>query len=338
LGSVGSHSRSSTAQPLSELESMMTVPSIDALYEGFTRSLPPCLQPLANSLPHALKLAPVPTARWSDVFSHEVTLGAPSMVAEAFPFAAPDLVQRATLAHLLAVIEAFGSDRVADRQVVGSPELRAVLAHLIRARDTAMASLTGSGEAEMRRADTRTRAAVAEERALLTGGKAVSFVEYERVSLAKQAVGFPASVTLARALGAGAADVERVQGLLEGASLGLQFEDDVMDWEDDLQNGGAWASSLATDVRRGRAKDASESARDRSAVHASGALRLMLEHSRRCYRSAASHARALGALRLEGWAKARERRLADLIPLEAKHAGYSVRVRKLSPWALEVFA
>jgi len=318
---------------------MMTALSIDALYQGFVQSLPLSLQPLANSLPHALKLAPVPTARWRDVFSHDVTLGAPSVIAEAFPAAPLHLVRTAALAHALAVIEAFGSDRVADRQVASTPELLAVLAHLIRARDTAMASLGGNSEAEMRRADTRTRAAVAEERVLLASGKAVSFDEYERVSLAKQAVGFPASVALARAVGAGAADVERVQGVLEGASLGLQFEDDVMDWEDDLCNGGAWASSLAAVVRAGREHEAGrEPVTDRVAVHASGALRLMLERSRRRYRSAGSHARELGALRFAAWAKARERRLADLIPLEAKHAGYSVRVRKLSPWALEVFA
>jgi hypothetical protein len=317
----------------------MTVDSIDALYDGVVQSLPLPLQPLARTLPHVLKLAPVVTARWDDVFNHEITLSAPSMIAEAFPRVAPDLLSRATLAHALAVIEAFGSDRVADGQVESTPELLAVLTYLVRARDAAMAHLGGSGEAEMRRADVRTRAAVAEERVLLASKDAASFADYERVSLAKQAVGFPASVALLRALGASGAEVERVKGILEGASLGLQFEDDVLDWEDDLHNGGAWASSLAAaDARVYRQPDEMEPEAVRRAVHASGALQLMLERSRQRYRSAWRHARALGALRLATWARARERRLVALIPLEAKHAGYSVRVRKLSPWVSEVFA
>jgi hypothetical protein len=316
----------------------MTIDSIDALYDGFVQSLPQPLSLFARSLPHALKLAPVVTARWSDVFNHEITLGAPLMIAEAFPRADLELVRSATLAHALAVIEAFGSDRVADGQVDSTPQLVAVLAHLARARDEAMGDLGCSGEAEMRRADALTRAAVAEERVLLATRRAASFADYERVSLAKQAVGFPASVALVRALGASGVQVQRVQGILEGASLGLQFEDDVLDWEDDLDKGGAWASSLAATERVYPHHDGIEPEAVRRAVHGSGALQRMLEHSRLRYRSAWQHARALGARRLFAWAHAREGRLVALIPLEAKHAGYSVRVRQLSPWASEVFA
>jgi len=76
----------------------------------------------------------------------------------------------------------------------------------------------------------------------------------------------------------------------------------------------------------------------RRIVLRSGVLGRMLELSRRRYRRAWRHARALGASRIAGWAGERAGRVASLIRMESKHAGYAVRVRKLGPWAAEVLS
>ena len=97
---------------------------IDELYGGFVAALPLEVQAVARDLPHVLGLAPVTGTSWSKVFNHQVTLAAPSLVAEAFPRLTPELIRNATLAHALSVIEAFGFDRVAK---VFSYEVYAVL-------------------------------------------------------------------------------------------------------------------------------------------------------------------------------------------------------------------
>jgi len=316
----------------------MAVLSIDHLYEGFAASLPPGLRELARELPYVLKLAPVPSARFSEVFSHQVTLGAPWLLAEAFPTATPEMVRRATLAHALSVIEAFGNDRVSDGQVQGTSELVSLLAYLRHARDRALEALGFDG-AEGALADERCRAAIAEERALLAEKAPICFAEYERISLGKQAPGFPGALALARAAGASTEVLSALGTLLEGVWLGLQFEDDVVDWEDDFRSGGAWAVCLARGLRADLAReDLQRSDAVRRAVLESGALCSMLERSCQRYLSAAERAQALGAERLSAWARTQHTRLETMIRLEAQHAGYSVRARKLSAWAAEVLA
>src|SRR5690349_11685057 len=101
--------------------------TIDALYAGFVSALPERLRPVAEDLPYFLRLAPVPRQPWSAIFSHAVTLEAPRLFAPGLPRADPELVRRSVLAHALSVIEAFGTDRVLDRQAMTTPELLAVL-------------------------------------------------------------------------------------------------------------------------------------------------------------------------------------------------------------------
>ena len=54
---------------------------VDDLYEAFADRIGEPLSDSARDLPRALRLAPQP-CRWSRVFSHEVTLGAPALFAE----------------------------------------------------------------------------------------------------------------------------------------------------------------------------------------------------------------------------------------------------------------
>ncbi len=315
---------------------------IDALYAGYANALPPALRGIARDLPHLLGLAPVSGKAWSDVFNHAVTLEAPSLVAEAFPMARPEHVRLAVLAHALSVIEAFGTDRVADRQISPTPELLLLLAELRSGRDRLLAELCPDTVALAEAADRETSEAILEEHALLSRIAAVTFGDYRRISLAKQAVGFPATLALARASGASPIQVEQVHRLLAGVWLGLQFEDDAGDWEDDWRRGGgAWAVSLARrrlEAVKQDPKNERPTEPDivRRRVLGMRVLYLMLRDARHQYRTAWRHARALGADTLARWAEQRQVRLDALLPLEDRHAGYVVRAIKLGSWAAEV--
>jgi hypothetical protein len=316
--------------------------SIDALYSGFVAALPERLRAMAQDLPYTLRLAPIPGKPWSAVFNHAVTLEAPRLFAAAMPRTDAEITRRAVLAHAFSVIEAFGTDRVEDRQVQRTPELLAVLEELRNARDRVLESIWQGSALLAQAADRETHEAIREEGSLLRRLSAVTFEDYERISLAKQAVGFPASIALARASGASEAKVERVRRSLAGVWLGLQFEDDAGDWEDDWRRGGgAWAVSLA----RRRLESVKEQAADerptepdlvRRRVHRMRILYLMLQGARRQYRAAWRYARSLGADPVVAWTEQRMQRLDGLLPLEAQHAGYVVRAIKLAPWASEV--
>ena len=193
-------------------------------------------------------------------------------------------------------------------------------------------------------ADHETREAIREEHGLLAEVAAATFADYHRISLAKQAVGFPASLALARSAGATASQIEEVKRALRGVWLGLQFEDDAVDWEDDWRRGqGAWAVSLARRkleaVREQRPDDPpTEPDMIRRRVFAMRVLYSLLRLSRHQYHSAWRYARIVGAPRLASWAEQRKVRTDELLPLEDKHAGYVVRSNKLAAWAAEVLS
>lgn len=317
---------------------------IDALYDGFVNTLPNDLRALAIDLPYVLGLAPAKGFRWSEVFTHEVTLEAPALIAEAFPTAQPELVRRAVLGHGLSVIEAFGTDRVLDRQVEATPELAALLEHARMARNAVIEQVFPGTADDARAADGETRDAIREEHTLLSQIAPATFDEYRRISLGKQAVGFTASIALARACGATDVQLAEVKGALSGVWLGLQFEDDAGDWEDDWKRGqGAWAVSLARRrleaVKTQRSEERpTEPDMIRRRVFSMRVLYLMLRAARHQYRAAARYSRVLGANRLTSWAQGKTQRVNEVLPLEEQHAGYVVRAKKLSAWAAEVLS
>jgi hypothetical protein len=322
--------------------------SIDALYSEFTATLPSSLVKLGTNLPYVLGLAPRKGVGWDDVFGHRVTLAAPELVSEGWraccsPEEIGERLRDGVLGHALSVIEAFASDRILDGQIVSTSELLMLLEEIRRARDRVLERVFPGATLACREADDATLQAIREERAVLGRLAAVSFQDYERVSLGKQAVGFPASVALLRALGASERSVTQAELALRGVWLGLQFEDDVVDWEDDFRRGGgAWPVSLAR-----RRVTGSSSSREphhrptepdmiRRRVLDSGVLYSMLAAARRQYRAAYRHARALRASTLADWALGRMRRLDELLPLEQRHAGFAVRSRQLAPFAAEI--
>jgi hypothetical protein len=318
-------------------------PWVDELFEAFTRSLPESLGEEARSLAFTLGLAPSVAVPWSEVFSHEVTLAAPAMLTEAMPGVRGSVLQDAVLAHLLAVIEAFGTDRIEDGQVAPTPGLRALLASARRARDEAILRVAVRPDdpvLEYVNADRETGIAIALERLLLVRALPVSFPRYLAISLGKQRLGIPASIAAAHAAGWDAKRRRVLGRTLEAAYLGLQLHDDVIDWEDDLRAGGAWALSLANEAAP-HAVDAGDrtAALDvRRHVYASGVLARMLRGSERFFRATRRRAAALGALRLASWAREREAHLRGLAEAEERTPGFANRAHALGPWAREVLS
>jgi len=303
---------------------------IDPLYDAFVRSLTGSLSEGARALAVTLRLAPERGIPWSLVFSHEVTLGAPALVAEALPGIERTRVEAAVSAHMLAVIEAFGTDRVADHQVPASPDLDALLQAIREARD---ASLVRVGRpASYEEADRTTRDAIAREAEILSVRREVGFDEYETVSLGKQAVGFPASLALASAAGADVARLRTLSDVLAGVWLGLQLADDVNDWEDDAARTGAWAIVLSGTDR------SQAPAHIRRSVLASGVLAKMLARSHGHFRAAEQGAESLGAIRLARWAGERATDVWKLVEAEREAPGYVARRQSLGAWAAEVLA
>jgi hypothetical protein len=313
---------------------------VDAIWTAFSSTLPPDLQHEARVLARAVGLVPLPDVPWSNVFKNEVTLAAPALFATAMPLAASQMVVKATTAHMLAVIDAFAIDRMLDRQVTGGPQMQRLLERVRAGRDRAICELTGDEVSPYIDAEYDAVCAINTERLLLQNNVALSFSDYSRLSLAKQAVAFPASLALARVAGWGGRHQRAVQHVLRAIVLGLQFHDDVVDWEDDWRNGGAWAVSLS----RGRGlldMAASGGSADleclRRQVHASGVLATMINLARLRYREAHRIAALLGADSLSTWACEQEATAAELTERESNSAGYVVRAHQLSGWAMEVF-
>jgi hypothetical protein len=311
---------------------------VDDLYEAFADRIGEPLSDSARDLPRALRLAPQPV-RWSRVFSHEVTLGAPALFAEAIVGLPSSVTRDAVLAHLLAVIDAFGTDRIEDEQIESSPGVYAVLGQARRERDRAMARIYGGrppAESDFRAVDALSLGAMRRERAMLLSARPVSMKIYETASLDKQCAGILASVALAKAGGWTERRCRAVRATLGSVSLGLQIADDVVDWEDDLQRGGAWAVCLM----RGHASASSSRGREsiRNQVLQSGILAMMLRRALSHMRAAKRRARALGAHRLASWAEQQASRLDGLAAAEAQSAGYAVRAHSLAAWANEVLA
>jgi hypothetical protein len=309
---------------------------IDSIWAAFCSTLPPDLQPEARVLARATGLAPLPEIAWSNVFKNEVTLAAPALFAVAMPLATPPMILAATTAHMLAVIEAFALDRQLDHQIAGGPQMHRLLTQVRAGRDRAIGELMPGEPSPYLDAEYDAVRAINTERLLLGKGVALGFADYARLSLGKQAVAFPASVALARAAGWGDRRQRAVRNVLRGIVLGLQYHDDVVDWEDDWRNGGAWAVNLCRGRGFGVAGESVELEVLRREVHASGVLANMMKLAKRRYREAQRLAARLGAQALSHWALEQEAAATGLAERESHSAGYVLRAHKLSNWAMEV--
>jgi hypothetical protein len=254
----------------------------------------------------------------------------------------PDVVRDAVLAHALAVLDAFGTDRVEDQQVPGSPELLAVLGRARRQRDRAIGRIFGGPplpDCDFASVDARTTKALRREREVLLASLPVDLDTYERQSLEKQSAGIVASVALARVAGWDERLCRAVRSTLESVALGLQAYDDVVDWEDDLSRGGSWTVCLMKSRRGSETADRhAEGSRLRAQVLRSGVLLGLIDRAVHHMGAARRRAAALGAERLAAWAGSRRERFETLRAAESANAGYAVRAHALSAWAGEVLA
>ena len=314
--------------------------NIDAYWAAFCDTLPPDCRADADQLACQLGLVPTTGIGWSDVFNHEITLAAPALLAPAMDGASAAMVRDAVMAHMLAIIEAFATDRIHDGQTPPRVALARLLEHLRVMRDRSIEALTGPGTSSYPEAERRVLAAISTEQALLDDGGGLSFSDYMCLSLGKQATAFPASVALAEAAGWTPGRRRVIRRILEDITLGLQLSDDVVDWEDDWQHGGAWAVSLSRGIqaKSGRLHRGSDLAGVRCLVHESGVLARMLEEAKCHYREAAGLATDIGATPVALWAEQQERKTGQLAELEAESAGYAVRAHHLSAWAAEVLS
>jgi hypothetical protein len=316
---------------------------VDELYRAFADKLGEPLASRARDLLRSLKVAPDPRIPWSRVFAHEVTLGAPALIAQAMPRVSGVLVRDAVLAHLLAVIDSFGVDRIENERLTPSASLLAILGHARRERDEAMARVCGGAvprDLDFAAANSLAIRTIRRERSFLISARPTDFESYERALLDKQCAGWRASVAFARAAGADERWCRSVRATLESVALALQTYEDVVDWEDDLERNGSWAVSLMKGMRPPPApRDLRpEGGRVRAQVLRTGVLRTMLERAMHHVCIARRRATALGAQRLAAWAASRERSLQALVSAEGRSAGYAVRAHALAGWAGEVLA
>jgi hypothetical protein len=304
---------------------------VDALYEGFAGSLPPALRGEARGLACALGVAPAPDVPWSAVFRDAITLGAPLLVADATPGLGGAAIHDAMTAHLLATIGALGADRIHGGRLARAPQIAAVLDHARLARDEAIARVAAEEARAYDDADDDAHEAAAEERRILLSGAGVALPRYLAVARAKQRLGAPASIALARAAGWEPRRRQALARLLESVGMGQQLHDDAIDWERDCARGGAWAVALAGGAVS-LPRDA-DGVSLRGAVLASGVLARLLAASAGRYAAARRRARALGATRLEAWAREREATGRELARREGESPGFAGRSRSLSAWA-----
>jgi hypothetical protein len=288
-------------------------------------------------------MAAGPGVPWSEVFGHEVTFAAPALFAQAMPQISPSKVRDAVLAHGFAVIDAFGTDRVEDRQIQASPELEEVLARIREASDRALLRVVGSLSDEATNLSRARRAmldAISAERRIMIEGVRVDFDFYERTALAKAGIGSPASVALARAAGWSAAECAAVARTLDSVWLGMQCHDDVVDWEDDFKRDSAWALHLIDNAlsEAGASRHVPGREMLRNDILESGILARMLDRSARHFRAARKRAEALGARELAVWAGTKEAHSQSLAQFEKNNSGYAVRLHALSPWIAQVLS
>lgn len=307
---------------------------LDDLYLRCMRQLPPDLAGAALRLPELLGLAPAGVG-WGDAFKHDITLGAPSYFEE--PAAAPrEQLEHAVTAHMLAVIEAFGYDRIADGQVATTRTLERILTEIRVLRDDVAYQVDRDAPSAFRAADRESREAILAEHDILTSVAPVDVETYRERSLGKQAVGFPATLMLFGARGADDPRRLLVEQALRGVWLGLQFRDDVLDWEEDWERGGAWAVCIARKLEpAARLDPGCPVATARALVIESGAMQIMLELSRIHFEKALAAAEKLRAFRLADWARGQESELAELVGAERRHPGYAVRAHRLR-FAMEI--
>ncbi|MDC0744944.1 hypothetical protein [Polyangium mundeleinium] len=296
--------------------------AIDSAYERLVATLPEHLATIARELPYRFGLTPNPGTPWSRVFNNAAVLGFPALLLGA-ERASRKIRERAVEAHLFAIIAAFGMDRIDDGQIIAGAAERALIHIVRRARDQALAPLLASapeGACTFAWGEQVTAESVEEERAVFAGCAPATLDRYRAISLKKQGLAFPASMTATAAAGWSAEERRHVEALVAGAALGLQYRDDVVDWIDDFELGASWHVALLEHAPAEATVEALE-----QQLHAEGGLVRFLEMSSEAFHQAGVAAEALGAAALAAWAHSQAEQTAVLAEREAQSPGFAVR-------------
>lgn len=297
--------------------------AIDRTYAHFVNRLPEHLATIAADLPHRLGLTPHAGTPWSRIFNNPAVLGFPMLLLAGAGRVAPETRNLAGAAHLFAIIGAFGMDRIDDGQIVVGMGERAIIDRVRKARDEALAPLLAEAHAvtfDYAEGERLTAESVQEERAAAASRDPITMDRYLSVSWKKQGLAFPSCLAAAAAAGFSPEERQQVEAVVAGAALGLQYRDDVVDWEDDLAQGFAWAPALVAQPPAGPATVAELQER----LHAEGVLVRLLEMSSAAFGAAAEAASSLGAEALATWARGQAEITAGLAEREAETPGFAV--------------
>lgn len=310
---------------------------VDGCWDDFVASLPEGMRDDARRLPLTLRLTPKPLP-WSRIFHQEVTLALPFTLAEALPASSPVRVRTAVTAHMLGIVAAFGADRLDDGQVEPTPALVELLTELRRARDAAIEALGVRGVGPLydyRAADAATAEGNRAEQAFLARHEGAELATYERFSLPKQYLVFPAAMSFARAAGLDTAALAEVETMCLAMAMGLQLRDDATDWEDDHAEGRSWAERLLRGAERGGDRLADLPAL-RVRMAEAGVIVGLLEGAVRHFEAARAAAASLSAHRVATWCARQGALTAELAEREREAPGHIVRwelARKQARWS-----
>lgn len=219
---------------------MRGIEIVDDLYGAFVETLHGPLAAYAHGLASSLLLAPrvepesQPPPRWSRIVSHEVTLAAPDLFADAMPHVSPAAVRDAVAAQTFAAIEALGTSRIEEGHVPSTLELLAVLGHLRRASARMLVRVCPGvvdPALDPEAAHRRMLAALTTARLARRKGTVFDRCAYEALAADKHGVKVLPSIALSWAAGWDSERRRSVERALRSVFVGLEMS------EDDPSNG-----------------------------------------------------------------------------------------------------
>ncbi len=214
---------------------MRGIEIVDELYGAFVETLHGPLAAYARGLASSLQLAPRfdpeshVAPRWSRIVSHEVTLAAPDLFADAMPNVSPAAVRDAVAAQTFAAIEALGTSRIEHGDVPSTLELLAVLGHLRRASARMLLRVCPGvvdPALDSEAAHRKMLAALTTERVARRKGTVFDLASYEALAADKHWVKLLPSIALAWAAGWGKDQRRSVERALRSVFLGLEMIED----------------------------------------------------------------------------------------------------------------
>lgn len=176
------------------------------------------------------------------MFHNPITRTLPGAVAEAFPTVTPVHLRRLGLAHVLCLALAFLDDRLNDDDVAFSRDLNLLKRSMEAEMQARLSEVVGTHAGYWRAARQALRdyaVAHVREAADWRGGRAEddSHARYARAAAGKLAPARLSALAVAILGGASTSVQTRITRAVDECVIGLQYVDDVDDWEEDYRRG-----------------------------------------------------------------------------------------------------